>query len=170
MRTAGPSSLAMFKGERRRPTLVRDVPAPGMGVSFNLLQQLFRIGTILAASVAAVLSAGCITVAQVANLTDERCSGNFESQLSSVLTDQGEKADVADSLAHHTYIILTTAQLGPRPFLVASPSGTDYSFFVQRKADRCLLRLYGRQKGFTSYTNDITYIATRELSGCACQE
>ena len=131
---------------------------------------MLRIQAVLFASAAAVLSVGCTSVAQVANLTDERCGASFESQLSSVLTKQGEKVDVADSLAHHTFIVLTTAQLGPRPFLVASPSGTDYSFFVQKKADRCLLRLYGRQKGFTSYTNDITYIETRELSSCACQE
>jgi hypothetical protein len=129
-----------------------------------------RIQLILSALIAAILSVGCTSVAQVSNLTDGPCGASFESHLSSVLTEQGEKPDVADSLAHHTYMLLTTAQIGPRPFLVASPSGTDYSFFVQRKTDRCLLRLYGRQKGFTSYTNDITYIATRDLPGCACQE
>ena len=120
--------------------------------------------------VATLLSAGCTTVAQLSNLTDATCGASFESQLSSVLTEQGEKADAAAALAHQTYWILTTAQLGPRPFLVAAPSGTDYSFFVQKKSDRCLLRLYGRQKGFVSYTNDLTYISTRELAGCACQE
>lgn len=128
-----------------------------------------RLGALLVLS-ATVFSAGCTTVAQVANLTDATCSASFESQLSSVLTEQGETADAAAGLAHHTYLILTTAHLGPRPFLVAAPSGTDYSFFVQKKSARCLLRLYGRQKGFVSYTNDLTYIATRELAGCACQE
>jgi hypothetical protein len=118
----------------------------------------------------AVLSAGCATVAQVANLSEAPCNASFESQLSSILTDQGEKADVAATLAHRTYLILTTAELGPRPFLVSSLSGTDYTFFVQKKRDRCLLRLYGRQKGFWSYTNNLTYISTRELSGCACHE
>ncbi len=59
---------------------------------------------------------------------------------------------------------------GPRPFLVASPSGTDYTFFVQEKKPICLLRLYGRQKGFWSYTNNLTYIATRPLPNCACSE
>ena len=129
-----------------------------------------RAGVVSSCLVAALLSAACTTVAHVSNLDERACAGTFESQLSSVLTEQGEKPDVADSLAHHTYLILTTADLGPRPFLVAAPSGTDYSFFVQKKSDRCLLRLYGRQKGFTSYTNDITYIATRELTACACQE
>ena len=123
--------------------------------------------TVLAA---ALFAGGCTTVAQVANLTDEKCSAAFESQLSSVLVEQGEKEDVASALAHRTFRILTSAELGPRPFLVSSSSGTDYTFFVQKKGERCLLRLYGRQKGFVSYTNNLTYIATRELSGCACQE
>jgi len=127
----------------------------------------FRGSLVLAA---AVLSAGCNTVAQVTNLADASCGATFESQLSSVLIEQGETAEAAALLAKHTFLILTTAQLGPRPFLVAAPSGTDYSFFVQKKSDRCLLRLYGRQKGFVSYTNDLTYIATRELAGCACRE
>jgi hypothetical protein len=130
---------------------------------------LLRSCTLLVLA-ATVLSAGCTTVAQVSNLNESSCSASFESQLSSILTEQGETADAAAALAHHSYRILTTAQLGPRPFLVAAPSGTDYSFFVQKKSNRCLLRLYGRQKGFVSYTNDLTYISTRELSGCACQE
>jgi len=62
------------------------------------------------------------------------------------------------------------AQLGPRPFVVSSSSGADYEFFVQKKKQGCLLRLFGRTKGFTSYTNNLTYIATRPLPGCACQE
>ena len=60
--------------------------------------------------------------------------------------------------------------MGPRPFLVASPSGTDYAFFVERKDDACLLRLYGRQKGFVTYTNNLTYIATQPLAPCRCEE
>jgi hypothetical protein len=132
--------------------------------------KVHRVRIVSSGLLAAVLSTGCTTVAHVTNLREPPCAGSFESQLSSVLLEQGEKPDVADSLAHLAYLILTTADLGPRPFLVAAPSGTDYSFFVQKKSDRCLLRLYGRQKGFTSYTNDITYIATRELAGCACAE
>lgn len=125
---------------------------------------------LLLLALAAVLSAGCATVAQVANLTEAQCSASFESELSSILTEQGEKPEGAATLAHRTYVTLTLAALGPRPFLVASPSGTDYTFFIQKKRNHCLLRLYGRQKGFVSYTNNLTYISTRELAGCACQE
>lgn len=118
----------------------------------------------------AVVSAGCTTVAQVTNLTEARCTASLESGLDSILTEQGEKDETAASLAHRTRQTLATAELGPRPFLVASPSGTDYTLFIQKKRNRCLLRLYRRRKGFTSYTNNLTYIATRELSGCACEE
>jgi hypothetical protein len=54
--------------------------------------------------------------------------------------------------------------------MVASPSGADYSFFVERKPDACVLRLYGRQKGFVAYTNNINYIATEPLAPCRCAE
>ena len=124
----------------------------------------------LAALALAGFSADCTTVAELSNLHEEQCGASLESSLTSILIEQGEKEDVAADLAHQTNIVLTTAGLGPRPFLAASPSGTDYEFFVQKKRDRCLLRLYGRHKGFVSYTNNLTYISTRELPGCTCRE
>jgi glutathione S-transferase len=54
--------------------------------------------------------------------------------------------------------------------LRANRGGTDYAFFIQKKHDACLLRLYGEQKGFVRYTNTLWYIATRELPGCDCSE
>lgn len=45
--------------------------------------------------------------------------------------------------------------------------GTDYRFFIDAARDQCLLRLYGRRKGFWSYTNNLSYIATRPLPGCS---
>jgi len=117
-----------------------------------------------------VLLSGCTHVASVTNLSDPACAATFEESLSSILIEQKETPDVAVDLARQTQRILTSRQRGPRPFLVASPSGTDYTFFVQWKHERCLLRLYGRQKGFTSYTNNLTFIATREIPGCACSD
>ena len=52
--------------------------------------------------------------------------------------------------------------------MVSAPSGTDYSLFVEPTDEGCLLRLCGRQKGFTSYTNNITWIETRPLPACRC--
>ena len=113
---------------------------------------------------------GCTTVAQVTTWSDESCRQKVKDQLQSILTDEGEQGDIANRLAVNTTVVLATGSLGPRPFGVASPSGTDYSFFVQREGGGCLLRLFGRQKGFTRYTNNLTYISTRSLDGCACAE
>jgi hypothetical protein len=132
--------------------------------------RVIRFPVLLAGLAAAIVTAGCTTIAQVENLIEVQCSASLESGLTSILAEQGEKGEVAETLAHRTYLMLLKAGLGPRPFLVAAPSGTDYTFFIQKKRERCLLRLYGRQKGFMSYTNNLTYISTRELSGCICKE
>ncbi len=113
---------------------------------------------------------GCTTVAQITTLSDESCHQTVRSRLESILVEEGEKPEVASRLAVNTTVVLATGSLGPRPFGVSSPSGADYSFFVQLKGEDCLLRLYSRRKGFTRYTNNLTYIATRSLEGCACTE
>jgi hypothetical protein len=128
-----------------------------------------RASRLLAVFAAAALSSACATVAHVSNLSETPCAATFHSQLSSVLIEQGEGPEVADGLSDHTVRILTLAGFTSRFFLVAAPSGTDYTFFVQKKKERCLLRLVGRQKGFWSYTNNLTYISTRPLPNCVCQ-
>lgn len=116
------------------------------------------------------LTVGCTTVAQVTTLDDPTCKATVREQMNSILLEEGEKSEIAERLAVNTTTVLATGVLGPRPFGVSSPSGVDYSFFIQRKDSECLLRLYGRQKGFTRYTNNLTYIATRSLNGCQCAE
>jgi len=116
------------------------------------------------------LATGCATVAQVTTLSDQNCRQTFVDRLSSILVEEGEQQDSAEKLAESTAVVLSTGTLGPRPFLVASPSGIDYGFFVQQKSSDCLLRLFSRQKGFTRYSNNLTYIATRPLDGCQCAE
>lgn len=118
----------------------------------------------------AVLLSGCATVAHITTLSDESCRQTARGQLESILVEEGEQPEMANRLAGTTTAVLATGSLGPRPFRVSSPSGADYSFFVQLTGDRCLLRLYGRQKGFMRYTNNLTYISTRALDGCACAE
>jgi hypothetical protein len=122
------------------------------------------------AAVAILVVGGCTTVAQVTTLSDQNCRHTFMDQMSSILVEQGEKLEVADKLAESTATVLLTGSLGPRPFLVASLSGADYGFFVEQKSSECLLRLFSRQKGFTRYRNNLTYIATRSLTGCMCAE
>ena len=120
------------------------------------------------AAVALLIIGGCATVAQVTTLSDQNCRHMFVDRMS--LVEQGEKQEVADKLAESTTIVLSTGSLGPRPFVVASPSGADYGFFVEQKSSDCLLRLFSRQKGFTRYRNNLTYIATHSLTGCICTE
>ena len=113
---------------------------------------------------------GCASVAQVTNISDDACRGSFQNALTSILTAEGEKPEVAEKLVSHALSILSTGIVGPRPFLVSSPSGVDYELFVQSKKSGCLLRLYSRQKGFVRFTNNMTYIQTRPLPACACAE
>lgn len=117
-----------------------------------------------------VLASGCTTVAQVTTFSNPACGEAFVGGLAGILVEQKEDPRVADRLAGRATDMIKTGYLGPRPFMVGSPSGADYSFFVELKGGACLLRLYGRQKGFVSYTNDITYIATRPLAPCQCSE
>jgi hypothetical protein len=118
---------------------------------------------------AAVLG-GCTSVAQVTTLSEPSCGETVATALSRVLETQGESAPVAKQLAESTTLALRSGGWGPRPFLVASPSGVDYAFFVERDSSSCLLRLYGRQKGFVTYTNNLSYIATEPLAPCQCAE
>ena len=122
------------------------------------------------AAVVILFVGGCTTVAQVTSLSDQNCRHTFVDRMSAILVEQGENQEVADKLAESTTAVLLTGSLGPRPFLVASPSGADYGFFVEQKSSECLLRLFSRQKGFTRYRNNLTYIATHSLTGCMCAE
>ena len=122
------------------------------------------------AAVVFLFVGGCTTVAQVTSLSDQNCRHTFVDRMSSILVEQGETQEVANKLAESTTTVLLTGLLGPRPFLVASPSGADYGFFVEQNSSECLLRLFSRQKGFTRYRNNLTYIATGSLTGCMCAE
>jgi hypothetical protein len=129
-----------------------------------------RVGILPVLCFAGLFSAGCTTVAAVSNLDSDECRNGFTSQLAAILSEQGEALERAARLANNTATALASGAYGPRPFLVASPSGTDYSLFLQRKGETCLLRLYRRRKGFMSYTNNLTYIATKTVPACQCVE
>jgi len=113
---------------------------------------------------------GCTTMAALSNLDTSECRNSFTEQMASVLSEQGETPDNSARLAERTASALATGEYGPRPFRVASSTGADYFFFLQRKGDACLLRLYGRRKGFVTYTNNLTYITTKPLAACICVE
>lgn len=116
------------------------------------------------------LAAGCTSVAQITTLSEPSCEQTVRQAFTKILESEGETPQTAADLAESSTAALQSGGLGPRPFLVESLSGVDYSFFIDKKDASCLLRLYGRQKGFTSYTNNITYIASEPLGTCQCAE
>lgn len=109
-------------------------------------------------------------MAQVTNLRDQPCQETFATALSDILVEEGEQPERARKVIERSSDLAGTFVYGPRPFMISSQSGTDYSFFVEKKGGQCLLRLYGRQRGFSRYTNNLTYINSRDLSGCQCTE
>lgn len=109
-------------------------------------------------------------MASVTNPRDQPCQQNFAAALADILVVQGEEAGRVRKIVEQGELLGSVFEYGPRPFLVSSQTGTDYSFFVEKKGDHCVLRLYARQKGFTRYTNNLTYIESRNLSGCQCHE
>lgn len=113
--------------------------------------------------------AGCTTtMGQLTNAGESTCAAALQGALEDVLVAQGETAPDAAALASRARHTLAQVRLGPRPFRVAAPSGTDYAFFVEPTREACVLRLYGRQRGFTRYTNNLTWIDSRPLTGCDC--
>ena len=118
----------------------------------------------------ALAASGCTTVAQVTTPSEPACRRTLEDALARIFESQGERADLARQLAEGTSANLRSHPVGPRPFVVESPSGADYGLFVEKDKASCLLRLYGRQKGVVSYTNNLTYIATEPLAPCECAE
>jgi hypothetical protein len=120
--------------------------------------------------VAVALLAGCATMARVTNAESPICASSLRQSLSDVLENRGESTNDSVSLADQAVDSGLLTRIGPRAFVLEAPGGTDYVFFVQRKHDVCLLHLYGEHKGFVTYTNDLWYIATRELSGCECSD
>jgi hypothetical protein len=109
-------------------------------------------------------------MALVTNAESPICTSSLRQSLSDVLENRGEPTNESVSLADETVDSGLLATIGPEAFVLEAPGGTDYAFFVQKKHDACLLRLYGEHKGFVTYTNDLWYIATRELSGCECSD
>ena len=115
---------------------------------------------------AASFLAACATIGEV-DLSDEACAANFRDQLASILVAQGEPPEGAAAMAQRAVVDVGFGDLGLRPFVVGSRT-TEYTLFVQKKKAGCLLRLLSRQRGFETYTNDVTYIATRPLPACRC--
>jgi hypothetical protein len=90
--------------------------------------------------------AGCTTVARVTRIEDPGCRTSLESAFRSILEEEDEKPDVAAALAAQATDRLAAVDIGPRPFVVSSPSGVDFAFFFEKEEAACLLHLLGSSK------------------------
>jgi hypothetical protein len=104
------------------------------------------------------------------DLRDPPCASRLASQLTAILTEEGEDPQVSETLARATVGDLVIGQGDPRRFSVSSPSGTTYGFEVAgRAASPCELRLYRRAGDGSSVAEDsVAYLAKRPLPDCVC--
>lgn len=116
----------------------------------------------------ALASSGCVSMARVSNLGDATCASAFERAIADALAAQQEAPSEGERLARRARHALARHDAGPRPFVIAAPSGTDYHFLVDTRRSGCHLRLYGRVHARAAWTNTLTWIETRELPGCTC--
>jgi hypothetical protein len=143
----------------------RAVAAGGARSAIRWLAASLVVVTVLGA-----LAACSPTVARVINPRNRRCQESMRKAFAVMLVGEGEPADAAEKLAAGAVQALGETDLGPRPFKLSAPSGVDYGFFFEREDDRCLLRLVAWQKGIVQYSNNVTFIATRPLPGCGCEQ
>ena len=130
---------------------------------------------LLVLGVAAASVSGCAAAswlaplyATVSNLSDAACSRSFSAAVASSLEQQGETPEEATAAASRALRLLPLSEERYR-FEAASNSGVSYGFLLQpRKSNRCVLRLYERQKNGATISNTFTYFATRDLSDCSC--
>jgi hypothetical protein len=125
---------------------------------------------VTAASVSGCAAVSWLTplLATVSNLSEAACSRSFSAAVASSLEQQGETPEEATVAASRALRLLPLSA-EPYHFEAASNSGVTYEFLFQpRKSNRCVLRLYERQKNGATVSNTFTYFATRDLSDCSC--
>ena len=115
-----------------------------------------------------VLAAGCAQVSAVRNPETPACVASLRQAFGDILAAQGEAPQAVAQLVQHGADPVLLRHNGPRPLFLRSPSGIDYGLFFDRRENACLLRLYMRRQGFSTYTNNVTYIDTRTVGGCDC--
>ncbi len=80
---------------------------------------------------------GCTSIAAVTNLRDQPCQQNSAMALSEILLAEGEEPARVQKIVDKADLLGSAFDYGPRPFVVSSQSGTDHSFFVEKKGEKC---------------------------------
>jgi hypothetical protein len=117
--------------------------------------------------------AGCTrtSAARVLNPAVPRCQTSLHDAFALILVRQGEHEDVAEEIAKSGAAALADVDdLGAKPFLLKSPSGIAYAFYFEDEDDRCLLHLVAMQGGSLQVSDTLTFLATRPLPGCRCEQ
>jgi hypothetical protein len=127
-----------------------------------------RLARVLCAIAALLAVSGCASVGRL-DFTTHECAATFTRQLADILVSQHETERIAQELARDATLALISGEATTAQFFVFSPSGTDYAFFVQHRSSGCVLRLHARRTLHTELSNDLTYIASRPLTGCRCE-
>lgn len=125
------------------------------------------------AGLALVLAiAGCARTgaARVLNPAVPRCETSLRDAFALMLVGQGEHEDVAEKVAKSGAEALADVDLGAKPFLLRSPSGIAYAFYFEDEGERCLLHLVAMQGGSLQVSDTLTFLATRPLPGCRCEQ
>lgn len=111
---------------------------------------------------------GCASTARIDNPADAACQRSAQEALSGILAGQGEPPSAYEPAVAQIIEPGHLWQLSSRPFVLRTASAADYGFFVGRDGEACVLRLFMRARGNVRYTNNLTWIDTRQLSGCRC--
>jgi hypothetical protein len=103
------------------------------------------------------------------DLRDPACASMLEAQVTAILAEEGEGAQMAETLAREIVGGLVVGQGTARRFSVSSPAGTTYGFEVEGAGHApCELRLYRRAWGANVTEDSVSYLAKRPLPACAC--
>lgn len=111
----------------------------------------------------------CVSMGRILNLEASSCTDSLSEQLTISLIGQGEKSDEAKQTARHSVHLLQLVKLGKRPFGV-STRDADYTYFIENSKGNCVLRLLSIRKGFWRYSNNLTFIDTRIVPECLCED
>lgn len=116
-----------------------------------------------------IVASSCVSVGRITTLGEQPCAEGFQEQLAAIMTEEGENPTAAQKIAAAATLGLQAYPIGKRTFLVQG-ADTDYFFFLQNDDGICLLRLFSKQSGFIVYTNNLTYIATKKIQRCRCED
>jgi hypothetical protein len=113
---------------------------------------------------------GCMgTPARMPDIASQACRAGFSDAIAAMLVEHDERPDVARRAADRAVESIIDADLGPRGFEVSTNYPADYDMIVTLDKSRCVLTLFGLNKGGMSISGTVP-IESKPFSGCLCTE